>query len=381
MKNDFKKFILSLYKPVKFLTFVMIISMIISQMMDLAKQSIIKGIVDLPTLPNFEITTLYKVMIALVVVIVLEIIFFYISNITRTIYVVKKQTPYIAEKLFKHLDKKTYPFFVDNYSGKISTSINEVNEEITNLNTRITAEFIARLTSMVSSLILLYTINFNIFITATILFTGIIVSRLVYFSKRYLPLVQKAQEYNREYNGILNDAVLNFSSLKIYNAIEKFSKTLKFKKKEANVYKNKASSREFSYGAIANVAYIVVLIVLMVYAIKLLEQNIITLGSFVVFINAMISIKSQSTKFTWSYIHIGEILVKLKNSYELLYVDNNVKEDTKENLTIESGKVEFKDVSFRYNKNYIFEGLNLVINDRQKVGIIGVSRKWENNTC
>lgn len=381
MKDDFKKFVLSLYKPVKFLTFVMIISMIISQMMDLAKQSIIKGIVDLPTLPNFEITTLYKVMIALVVVIVLEIIFFYISNITRTIYVVKKQTPYIAEKLFKHLDKKTYPFFVDNYSGKISTSINEVNEEITNLNTRITAEFIARLTSMVSSLILLYTINFNIFITATILFVGIIVSRLVYFSKRYLPLVQKAQEYNREYNGILNDAVLNFSSLKIYNAIEKFSKTLKLKKKEANLYKNKASTREFSYGAIANVAYIVVLIVLMVYAIKLLEQNIITLGSFVVFINAMISIKSQSTKFTWSYIHIGEILVKLKNSYELLYVDNNVKEDTKENLIIESGKVEFKDVSFRYNTNYVFENLNLIINDRKKVGIIGVSRKWENNTC
>lgn len=373
MKNDFKKFILSLYKPVKGLTFVMIISMIISQMMDLAKQTIIKGIVDLPSTPNFETATLYKIMLILVIVIVLEIIFFYISNITRTIYVLKKQTPYIAEKLFKQLNKKTYPFFIDNYSGKISTSINEINEEITNLNTRITAEFIARLTSMVSSLILLYTINFNIFITATILFTGIIVSRLVYFSKRYLPLVKKAQEYNREYNGILNDAVLNFSSLKIYNAIEKFSKTLKFKKKEANVYKNKASTREFSYGAIANVAYIVVLIALMVYSINLLEQNIITLGSFVVFINAMISIKSQSTKFTWSYIHIGEILVKLKNNYKLLYIDNNIEDDKKENLTIESGKVEFKDVSFKYNKNHVFENLNLLINDKQKIGIIGVS--------
>lgn len=381
MKSDFRKFVISLYKPVKILTFVMIISMIVSQMMDLAKQTIIKGIVDLPTLPNFEITTLYKVMVALIVVIVLEIIFYYISNITRTIYVVKKQTPYIAEKLFKHLDEKAYPFFVDNYSGKISTSINEINEEITNLNTRITAEFIARLTSMVSSLILLYTINFTIFITATILFIGIIVSRLIYFSKKYLPLVQKAQEYNREYNGILNDAVLNFSSLKIYNAIEKFSKTLKMKKKEANVYKNKASTREFSYGAIANVAYIVVLIILIIYAINLYGKNVITLGSFVVFINAMISIKSQSTKFTWSYIHIGEILVKLKNSYELLYIDNNVEDDTKENIAIESGKLEFKDVSFRYNRNYVFEDLNLTINDKQKIGIIGVSRKWQNNIC
>ena len=57
------------------------------------------------------------------------------------------------------------------------------------------------------------------------------------------------------------------------------------------------------------------------------------------------------------------------------------KDFIKENLTIESGKVEFKDVSFRYNTNYVFEDLNLVINDRQKVGIIGVSRKRKNNTC
>ena len=44
-----------------------------------------------------------------------------------------------------------------------------------------------------------------------------------------------------------------------------------------------------------------------------------TLGDFVFFINAMISIKTASTSFTWSYIHIGEILVKVKNSYDLLF--------------------------------------------------------------
>ena len=50
-----------------------------------------------------------------------------------------------------------------------------------------------------------------------------------------------------------------------------------------------------------------------------------TLGEFVFFINAMISIKTASTSFTWSYIHIGEILVKIKNCYDLLFNDNNLK--------------------------------------------------------
>ena len=157
--------------------------MVIAQILDLVKQYIIKGIIDLPSTENFQVTDLYHVAFILLFAIVLELIFSYISNITRTIHMVKKQTPYISEKLFNNLNKKTYSFFTDNYTGKISTAINEINDEITNLNTQITTKFISLLTSMVSSLIVLYTINKNIFIVATILFTGIIVSRLIYFSR------------------------------------------------------------------------------------------------------------------------------------------------------------------------------------------------------
>ena len=292
---------------------------------------------------------------------------------------VKKQTPYISEKLFNNLNKKTYSFFTDNYTGKISTAINEINNEITNLNTQITTKFISLLTSMISSLIVLYTININIFIVATILFAGIIISRLIYFSKKYLPSIKKAEEYNREYNGILNDAVLNFTSLRLYNAVEKFSKNLKLKKQEVNIYKNKASIKEFTFGAIANVVYVITLIALIIYSIKLFESNSMTLGNFIFFINAMISLKSQTTSFTWSYIHIGEIIVKLQNSYELLYTKYNAGDDKKSDIQINTGKLEFKDVSFRYNKNYIFKNFNLSIEDKQKIGIIGVSRKWKNN--
>ena len=373
MNSKFKNFLISLYKPVKGLTIIMIGSMIISQILDLVKQYIIKGIIDLPSMENFQINNLYKVIILLLSVIILELVFFYISNITRTIHMVKKQTPYISEKLFNHLDKKAYPFFVDNYSAKITTSINEINNEVTNLNDKVTTKFLSVLTSMISSLIILYTIDFTIFITATILFTGIIVTRSIYFSKNYLPLVKKSQEYNRDYNGILNDAVLNFTSLKIYSAVESFSKTLKLKKEEANIYRNKASAKEFTYGAIANVIYIIVLTILMFYSINLFKSGLMTLGNFIFFINAMISLKSQTTTFTWSYIHIGEIFIKMKNCYELLYTDNNVEDDIKKDIIVETGKIEFKDIFFKYNKNYVFEDFNLMIADKQKVGIIGVS--------
>ena len=371
--RGFLEFLKSLYKPVKMLTIIMIASMIISQALDLVKQYIIKGIIDLPNTNGFQITDLYRVIFILLGVIILELIFYYISNITRTIYMLKKQTPYISEKLFNNLNKKAYPFFVDNYSGKIASPINEINDETQVLNAKITSKFISILTSMISSLIILYTIDVKIFIVAFILFFGIIITRSIYFSKRFLPAVKKAQEYNREYNGILNDAVLNFTSLKIYSAIESFSKTLKGKKEDANLYRNNASKKEFTYGAVANGIYIIVFTILMLYSVKMYSNNLMSLGNLIFFINAMITLKSQTTSFTWAYIHIGETLVKIKNSYQLLYENNNIIEDNKDDINITNGNVEFRNVFFKYNKKYIFEDFNLNIENKEKIGVIGIS--------
>lgn len=63
----------------------------------------------------------------------------------------------------------------------------------------------------------------------------------------------------------------------------------------------------------------------------------------------------------------------MKNCYELLYINNNVEDNNKKDLVVETGKVEFRNMSFKYNKNYVFENFNLVVNDKQKIGIIGVS--------
>ena len=63
--RGFLEFLKSLYKPVKLLTIIMIASMIISQALDLVKQYIIKGIIDLPNTNGFQTTDLYRVIFIL----------------------------------------------------------------------------------------------------------------------------------------------------------------------------------------------------------------------------------------------------------------------------------------------------------------------------
>lgn len=371
--KNFINFLISLYNPVKIITVIMIISIILSQILNILKTYIIKSIIDLPTNPSFKLVDLYHVSLILIIVIIAEIIFFYTSSIIREIIMKKKQTPYIAEKLFNNLNRKKYSFFVDNYSGKITSSINEIIDETIALNSSFSKSFISVLTLIISNLIVLWTIDFKIFTTAFILYFGIIITRLIYFFKRYLPLIKKSQEINREYNGVLSDAVLNFNSLKVYNAVKEFSKVLKSKKQEVNIYSNKATIREFSYGAVANIIYVITLSTLILYSINLYSNSIITLGDFIFFLNAMIALKSATTTFCWAFIEIGEHLVRIKNSYELLYIDNNDDNDKKEDIVITNGNIKIDSISFKYNKDYIFKDFSLDIKNKEKIGIIGIS--------
>ena len=132
--KHFKRFLLSLYSPVKIFTIIMFVSMMLSQVCNIIKQYIIKNIIDLPSIPNFDIKNLYYIIIILIAIIIMEIIFFYVSNIIRTICIVKRQSPYITQKLFNNLQNKNYKFFTDNYSGKISSAINEIIDETNSLN-------------------------------------------------------------------------------------------------------------------------------------------------------------------------------------------------------------------------------------------------------
>ena len=87
---------------------------------------------------------------------------------------------------------------------------------------------------------------------------------------------------------MLNDALLNITSLKVYNSIKIFSENLKRKKKQANSNVVHAHKNEFAFGAIINIIYVSVFAGLIVFAVSLLKKIIYIIGSFVIFITSMI---------------------------------------------------------------------------------------------
>lgn len=103
MKNrQFLKFLLVLYKPVRFLTATMAISMILMQVFSASKQFVIKAIIDLPNSDGgFSVEKLYGLILWLILITVVGLAFFYLSNILRAVVIRKIQEPYIANLLLR----------------------------------------------------------------------------------------------------------------------------------------------------------------------------------------------------------------------------------------------------------------------------------------
>lgn len=226
---------------------------------------------------------------------------------------------------------------------------------------------------MITNLMLIYSVDFMAFIVATVVFSSIIIIRIIYFQKRYLPLSKEANNFSREYVGILNDSVMNFSSIRIYNAIEDFAKKLKNRKFESVKLNVRASVREVSFGFYANVIYTVIFVIMIFVMVGKIQSGAVTLGGLVIFLNAMSSIKNDTTLFAWSYLEMADKLVRLKSCFELLYSGDISNDFSKKDIKIKNGQIEFKDLNFSFEGNEIFRDFNLVIENRQKIGIIGES--------
>ncbi|UPA22088.1 ABC transporter ATP-binding protein/permease [Candidatus Peribacteria bacterium] len=108
--------------------------------------------------------------------------------------------------------------------------------------------------------------------------------------------------------------------------------------------------------------------------IRLLEQSLITVGDVVMIIGLMLqlirqifAIGNEMNRFTDFYSQAKEGLNELLVPHEIVDIQEA------EHLAVHEGKVEFRDVTFSYGNQTVFDHFNLLIQPGQKVGLVGHS--------
>lgn len=110
------------------------------------------------------------------------------------------------------------------------------------------------------------------------------------------------------------------------------------------------------------------------YAVYLLGLKLITVGDVVMIVGLMIqlirqifNISTQLNRFSDNYSQATEGLAELLLPHEIV---DDTHADT---LSVQQGKVEFRNVDFSYDKQQVFDDFSLLIEPGQKVGLVGHS--------
>lgn len=101
-----------------------------------------------------------------------------------------------------------------------------------------------------------------------------------------------------------------------------------------------------------------------------------TTGVLTAFVNYVVQILMSLMMVSFIILNSSRELASVKRIDEVLCTDIDLTDDnaTKKDLKVQKGKVEFRNVSFKYyknNKKWVLENINLVLNPGETVGIIG----------
>ncbi len=370
----FLKFILELYKPIKKWVVVFILAIISTGIATYIRQITIENIINMDLSANI-IEKITPSIILLILSIIFEIIFFYIANIIRCMVVFKKQSNYTLEKLLVNLNNKEYAFFTDKLSGTISSAISQIPGLLIELNKEMGDKFFKEVIAIITNLILIFSVDIVLFSITSIMVLTIIITRIMYFQKKYIPIQSDAQKESVKFNGRLNDNIMNYIVLKTNNVSTKYIDNMSDSYKKYTEYIAKGYKKEFSYGAVANILYFITLIVLFIYSIIMLDIGTISLGGLVIFITSIILLKKSTTALSWNYIRTVEKIIKIKACYDVIEYDRipSLDKCNKPDIIFEDYSVEFKNVDFFYGENKVLSNFNLKVENRENVGIIGIS--------
>jgi ATP-binding cassette subfamily B protein len=299
----------------------------------------------------------------------------YIMHYARVVSLYKKQKEHVVKNIFMHLTKMDYDFFLNNHSGKISASVNQIDQGISSLNDSLAKSFINHILGIITINAFLYTINVNVFLITLMASLTLITIRVWYFKKYWMIHDIRAQQHDRDYRGILNDIITNMISVKVNNSNNDYMNLVIDAKNKNLKEVTKEYKTEIGYGfyfeSMLNILFIALT---SWYSLELFSKNIISVGDLILIITTIVELKYSIIYLAFGYLDITRNIVRLEDAYKLLYNDKvQVDKGIKEKLEIKNNSLEFRDVDFAYDNNKVFKKFNLRIGSGENLGIIGKS--------
>ena len=278
------------------------------------------------------------------------------------------------EKLFAHIHRLPFGFFEENETGKLISRINNDVAIMQSTVTRLLKEFVQNSVTLMGLLLWVFYLKWDWALMALIVFP-VMVFPVSNIGRKLKKFSHKGQEIL----GNINATILeSFSGIKIVRAFGLEPRELKkfqtfnddyLKVMKKNVKYVEMTSPFLEVLGVASSAFI------LWYGGSQVLSGEISQGTFLAFIVALFMMYTPIRILFKIMASIQTSLAGAERVFEILDLpEEKVREGQKELIDFQ-GKIEFKDVCFRYpsRTKMVLDKINLTVNKSEVVAIVGMS--------
>ena len=277
----------------------------------------------------------------------------------------------ISDVLNDFVQHQSMSFWTGRMAGKINSQINYVQTGFS-----VIMNFLEIFGSILMILInvgLILEINSYV----ALIFAIVFVFRLVYGLALMKPMsnsAKTASEENSSLSGKIVDSISNYSVVKLFAAADAEREYLKPARKKTIKTRIYSFFIQRWFWGLPNFVWDIAFGITMLLCVILFSNGNILVSEIVFTMSVFFNVMGMISRIIGQIPDVVEKLGSAKKSYDELNVELSVRDvENAPDLMVSHGKIEFKNVWFKYKRKWVLRDFNLTIKPGERVGLVGPS--------
>ena len=277
----------------------------------------------------------------------------------------------ISDILNDFVQHQSMSFWTGRMAGKINSQINYVSTGFTVIMNFL--EIFGSIAMILINVGLVLEINSYV----ALVFAAVFVFRLIYGLALMKPMsnsAKTASEENSSLSGKIVDSISNYSVVKLFAAADTEREYLKPARKKAITTRIYSFFIQRWFWGLPNFVWDIAFGLTMLLCVILFSKGNILVSEIVFTMSVFFNVMGMISRIIGQIPDVVEKLGSAKKSYDELNVELAVRDvENAPDLIVSHGKIEFKNVWFKYKRKWVLRDFNLTIKPGERVGLVGPS--------